>query len=58
VWPALSAPQARRLNAEIAEETRSSQRGPELRVIRAFSAISAFKLKDACGVWFSKSGVF
>jgi hypothetical protein len=45
------------LNAEIAEKTRRSQRRPELRVLCAFSAISAFNLKDACGVWISTSGV-
>jgi hypothetical protein len=49
-WLNASGPQARRFNAEDTEETRRSQRRPELRVLCASSANSAFKLEDACGV--------
>jgi hypothetical protein len=45
------------LNAEVAEKKLRSRRRPELRVLCASSAISAFNLKDACGVWVSTSGV-
>jgi hypothetical protein len=40
----------KRLNAEDAEWTRRSQRRPDLRVLCAPSANSAFQLENACGV--------